>query len=305
MKVAVTGGSGFIGSLLVEHLEKAGHEVVSLDVRKPRPSTVQCHHAIDVRNSQAVANAFIGCEAVYHLAGPLAADTLKSPAASLDVQVCGTMSVLEAALEARVEKFILASSVYVYQGLSPDMEANEATPLDMARMNLFAAQKAMAECLVRTYAARSEGRLKCVILRIGSAYGGAQGSNAVAAFVHAAVRGAPIEVWGSGDRTSQFTFVLDIVEGCAAALRSEGQVFNLVSPEETSYAAVAATLGGRFGVPIVHRDAPEPTPFPYISSRRAIRDLGWQITPFADGLNFLISEVEGSELRNTPEHPES
>jgi nucleoside-diphosphate-sugar epimerase len=55
MKVAVTGGSGFIGSFLVERLEKAGHEVVSLDIRKGRPSTVQCHHAIDVRNSEEAA----------------------------------------------------------------------------------------------------------------------------------------------------------------------------------------------------------------------------------------------------------
>ena len=62
MKVAVTGGGGFIGSLLVGRLDKAGHDVVSLDVRQPRPSTVQRHHAIDSRNAQAVANAFIGCE---------------------------------------------------------------------------------------------------------------------------------------------------------------------------------------------------------------------------------------------------
>ena len=262
---------------------------------------MQNHHPIDIRNAQAVANAFIGCEAVYHLAGPLAADARKSPPASLDLQLWGTISVLEAALEAGVEKFILASSVYVYQGLSPDVEATEATPLDMARMNLFAAQKAMAECLVRTYTARSEGRLKWVILRIGSTYGGSQGSNAVAAFVNAAVRGAPIEVWGTGTRTNQFTFVLDIVEGCVAALQGEGQVFNLVSSEETSYAAVAATLADRFGVPMVHRDAPEPTPFPYISSRRARRDLRWQITPFAEGLDFFVR----SELSNTPERPES
>jgi UDP-glucose 4-epimerase len=292
MKVAVTGGSGFIGSALVERLEKAGHEVLSLDVRNP--SALECHRAIDIRNCKAVANELVGCEAVYHLAGPLAADARKSPSASLDLQLCGTTSVLEAALEARVEKLMLASSFYVYQGLSPEIEANEATRLDMTRMNLFAAQKAMAECLVHAYAARSEGRLKWVILRFGSAYGGAQGSNVIAAFANAAVRGAPIEVWGTGKRTNQFTFVLDIVEGCVAALRSEGQIFNLVSSEETSYAAVAATLTARFDVPVLHSHAPEQMPFPYISSRRARHDLGWETISFAEGLNLLVREVEGA-----------
>jgi nucleoside-diphosphate-sugar epimerase len=112
--------------------------------------------------------------------------------------------------------------------------------------------------------------------------------------VSSAVRGTPIEVWGSGIRTNQFTFLLDIVEGCVAALRSEGQVFNLVSSEETSYAALAATLAAQFGAPIVHRDAPDPTPFPYISSRRATRELGWRTTSFAEGLNHLVREVQGA-----------
>jgi len=198
-------------------------------------------------------------------------------------------------LEARLKKLILASSFYVYHGLSPDIDANEATPLDMARMNLFGAQKVMAECLVREYAARSDKRLKYVILRFGSAYGRANGSNVIAEFVNAAVRGAPIEVWGGGARTNQFTFVLDIVEGCVKALRSEGRVFNLVSPEETTYAAVAATLSARFDVAVSYRDAPEALPFPYVSSRRAMRELGWQTTSLEQGLNLLVHQAERAE----------
>jgi hypothetical protein len=64
-----------------------------------------------------------------------------------------------------------------------------------------------------------------------------------------------------------------------------------------------SAAGSAFSSCIVMR--PNQRPFPYISSRRAIRDLGWQITPFAEGLNFLVREVEGSEFRNTPEQPES
>ncbi len=92
MKLAVTGGSGFIGSALVERLEEEGHDVLSLDVRTPFGS--KGHQAF-----AATAFAFDGCEAVHHLAGPLAADVWRSPSASLDLQLRGTVSVLEAALE--------------------------------------------------------------------------------------------------------------------------------------------------------------------------------------------------------------
>ena len=114
MRVLVTGGSGFLGSHISDELVRRGHEVVVLDRhgsgRDDRESV-----AGDVRDSAAVLSALQGCDAVYHCGAVADLDHARNdPRLAIDVNVLGTLTVLEAAATAGVRRVMHASSVYVF-----------------------------------------------------------------------------------------------------------------------------------------------------------------------------------------------
>jgi UDP-glucose 4-epimerase len=290
MRIAVTGGSGFIGSRVSRALAEAGHDVVVLDVRPPDGDVE--YRRFDVCRDHA-APALAGADVVYHLAGPVAGAARDEPRRTAQLQLGGTAALLEACVPSSVRRFVLASSFYVYHGFAGSSEANEDSPLDIHAADLFGAQKLMSERLVRHYSESSQGELEYVVLRFGSAYGSGRCSNVVKTFLDAARAGRPIEVWGPGDRRNQFTYVDDIAHGCVAALGSGGdETFNLVSPEETTTVEAARKIGARYGVPVVEVPATAQSSFPYVSARKAIERLEWRPRTLEAGLELMLRETD-------------
>ena len=126
MRIAVTGGSGFIGSHLVDRLLLAGHEPVVLDLRPPHRPDVESKQ-VDVLDAASIKLALAGCEAVFHLAA--VADVNKAfeaPADAINRNVVGTARVLDAAMTNGVDRFFLASTVWVYGSAA----MSESGPLD-------------------------------------------------------------------------------------------------------------------------------------------------------------------------------
>jgi len=117
MKIAVTGGSGFIASHVVDHLIAAGHEVVCIDHRvRPHREDVQFED-IDVLNLSAVIQATRGCEYIFHLAAVSNVNYAhKYPVYTVDLNVNGTTNVLEAARLNNIKRVLFASTVWVYTG---------------------------------------------------------------------------------------------------------------------------------------------------------------------------------------------
>ena len=114
MRVLVTGGSGFLGSHIAEELVRRGHDVLSLDDRVP-PTAGYTAVVGDIRDREVVEQAMTGCEAVYHCAAIADLDQARSePRRATEVNVLGTLGVLEAAASLSVNRFMHASSVYVY-----------------------------------------------------------------------------------------------------------------------------------------------------------------------------------------------
>jgi UDP-glucose 4-epimerase len=288
VKTVVTGGRGFIGRSLIEQLRAAGHDAVAADVQATEGEG-GIGPRVDVLELDGLREAVAGADVVYHLAGPVLDGARRDPFGSSKLQLSGTLNVLEACRTTGVPKVVLASSFYVYDGLPADGIVNESSRLDPSRMELFGSLKVAAEQLVLGYARRFGMRFG--LLRFGSAFGWGDGSNLVQELLNAGLADRVLEVWGRGLRSNQYTYVEDIARGAVAALRVDDEVFNLISPDETSTSELARLMCRRFGFHMrLLTDKPEGADFPYMSSRKAARLLGWTAMPLADALDSLVTQ---------------
>ncbi|TMD98779.1 MAG: NAD(P)-dependent oxidoreductase [Chloroflexi bacterium] len=288
MRIVVTGGSGFIGRALMRELQRGGHDAVAADVRTS-DGLAGLSRCVDVLDVEQLKPAVAGADIVCHLAGPVLDTARSDPFWSSRLQLSGTLNVLDACRTAGVTKLVLASSFYVYDGLPAEGIVNESSRLDPSRMELFGSLKVAAEQLVLGYA-RKFG-LTYVILRFGSAYGWGEGSNLVQAFLAAGLEGRVLEVWGRGLRSNQYTYVDDIARGCVAALEADNDIFNLVASDETATGELASLMCRRYGFEMrLLVDKTEGADFPYMSSRKALRRLGWVTTPLEEALDRLVEQ---------------
>jgi UDP-glucose 4-epimerase len=288
LRAAVTGGSGFIGSRLVRELLESGHDVTSIDERVPRPiknDFVQCD-LLDFTKAKSVLQGF---DVVYHLAGCVLDDVRKDPYGGSTTNVDITRNVLEACHVNKIRKVLFASSFYVYDGISDKMIVNEETSLNTLNMELFGATKAFGESLLKEYHRRRG--LDYVILRYGSAYGLGECSNVIKTFLEACWKKEPTEVWGEGKRRNQYTYVDDLAKGSVLAIDKVNEVYNLISPEETSVRDLATLLTSKYGAQVVYNtERPEGASMPYMSSRKAIRELGWKPIGLEQGVERMVRE---------------
>lgn len=246
MKVLITGGAGFIGSHLAAKLVRNGDTVTVLDnlttgdVRNLEGSGVLWRDYGDVRDQPLVDRLVQHSEFVVHLAAVVGVKlALNHPAHTLDVNVGGTMNVLNAAKEHGVP-VLLASSSEVYGG-SMDVPFKESSPLELGPTTnpryAYAYGKAHDESMAM--AMRQEYGLAATVARFFNVAGPRQTGRygmVIPTFVRQALRGEPITVYGSGEQTRCFGYVDDVVDavirlmdGCAV-----GQVVNIGSTEEVA-----------------------------------------------------------------------
>ena len=201
MRVLVTGGSGFLGSHIAEELVRRGHDVISLDDEAP---PVAGYAAVigDIRDREMVKQAMAGCEVVYHCAAIADLDQSRlEPRRATEVNVLGTLGVLETAAALGVSRFMHASSVYVYARTG----------------SVYRTTKRAAEGLVSDLSGAWD--LQSTILRFGSLYGPrADANNAIARLIHQAVSQKCINFWGDGSEVREYVHVLDAASLAVDAL---------------------------------------------------------------------------------------
>lgn len=243
MNVLITGAAGFIGSHLAETLLAQGHTVVGLDnfdsyyarrIKEANLTAARTQEYFqlvegDIRDRACLTVLFKKhpIDTVVHLAAKVGVrPSLENPLDYEDINIKGTMMLLEAARGAGVKKFIFASSSSVY-GNNARVPFSETDNVDYP-ISPYAATKKAGELLCHTYHHLYGMAITC--LRFFTVYGPRQRPDlAIHKFVDLIEKGRPIPVYGDGSMRRDFTYIDDIIEGVVAAMeRCEGyDIYNL------------------------------------------------------------------------------
>jgi UDP-glucose 4-epimerase len=250
----VTGGTGFIGSHLVDRLVAEGYGVRVLDdLSAGKLENITAHLKAgsvdfvkgDIRDSAVVAKILGSVDVVVHFAALTSVTfSVEHPDLTFNVNVAGTQNLINACVEHAVSKFVFASSCAVYGDpeFLPVNETFKPNPISP-----YAESKLLGE----RYCLGVDKRqvLKPVVLRFFNVYGPRQGLNdysgVITRFIDRLRQNKPLTVYGDGSQTRDFVSVHDIVEAVLASMRSvnaHGQVFNIGSGKPTSINELAKTI---------------------------------------------------------------
>lgn len=233
MRILITGGAGFIGYHVARRLLGLGHEIALVDnfnefydpalkrrnVEDLRAEGTAALFEADILDAAALSGAFERTqpEAVIHLAAWAGVrPSIQKPALYAQVNVTGTVNVLELARRAGVQRFLFGSSSSVYGG-STRIPFREDDPVDRP-ISPYAATKRAGELLCHTYARNFSMDITC--LRFFTVYGPRQRPEmAIRKFARLILDGDEVPVFGDGRSRRDYTYVDDIVDGVVAALR--------------------------------------------------------------------------------------
>lgn len=311
--VLVTGGAGFIGSNLVGRLLEDGHRVVAVDdlstgslenlaeARSERAAGRFTFERLDIRRGglQAVMERHRP-EVVHHLAAQVdVRRSVADPLHDAEVNVLGTIAVLEAARQTGVRRMVYASSVGSYG--EPTLEE---LPVDETYDRPATSQYGTSKRVVLDYLAtyRELYGLESTALTLANVYGPHQTTagegGVVATFIGRMLDRQPCAIYGDGEQTRDFVFVDDVVHAFVLAMdRAEGQRLMIGTGHRTSinqlYHALAAAIG------YDHEPLREPARLGEVrhsalDARRAAAELGWKPwTPLEEGLAATLRWAAG------------
>jgi UDP-glucose 4-epimerase len=293
VRALVTGGSGFIGSHVVDRLLAEGHRVRVFDLLpwayEPRDG---CEVVTgDLLDPDVLHAAAAGCDVIVHLAA--AADVglvAEDPAAAERLNARGTLNVLEAARETGA-RVVYASTIWVYSDVA-ESDVDEDSQLALPS-HLYTATKLAGEMYCRSYGALYD--VPATILRFGIPYGPrARPAAVLPIFVRKALAGEPLTIAGDGLQTRRFVYVEDLADGVVRALApaAAGRVYNLVGDEDTSVRDIAEAVRAAVGDVEITYVAGRSGDFAgaRVSGERAARELGWRArTPFDEGVARYVA----------------
>ncbi len=250
MRFLVTGGAGFLGAALSNRLNQDGHQVrVIDDLSAGDPGQLDDDVLFtrgDVADRPKLWTLLQDIDCVYHLAARvLVSESILYPRRYNEVNVGGTVSVMEAMRDAGVQRVVLTSSGAVYGEQAEQPVREECRPNPQSP---YAVSKLAAEYYVRTIGAL--WGIETVILRVFNAYGPGQRlppshPPVVPRFLKQAQQGGSLVIFGGGGQTRDFVYVDDVVEalvGAATASDVDRRIINVGSGRETSINELASLV---------------------------------------------------------------
>ena len=260
-KVMVTGGAGFIGSHIAEHFCSLPEdvEVVVLDnFRSGHQRNLKAYETRgrlqfvegSVTDRELVERTAAGCDYIFHLAAMISVpESLERPYECVELNVNGTLSVLDAARKQGVKKVVLSSSAAIY-GDDPTLPKLES--MRPAPKTPYGITKLDGEYYLEMY--RQEYGVPTTSLRYFNVFGPRQDPKsqyaaAVPIFIHRAVRGDDITIFGDGKQTRDFVFVKDVVAAnvLAASTPAMHGVYNVAGGETVTILQLAESIVAEVG----------------------------------------------------------
>jgi UDP-glucose 4-epimerase len=254
MRTLVIGGAGFIGSHLVERLARDGHSVRVFDNlstgKRENLATVAGDVELvvaDVRHAERLRQEMRGCEVVFHQAAIVSVPySVEHPQETLEVNLRGTLNVLEAAKSAGVRRVVMASSAAVY-GEDPELPKRET--MIPSPISPYGLEKLASEHYLSIWT-KLFG-LETVALRYFNVFGPRQDpssaySGVISIFVDRILRSAPVTIFGDGEQFRDFVYVANVVDAnllAATRTQAAGRVYNVGCGKRTSLNELVATLG--------------------------------------------------------------
>jgi len=294
-RVVVTGGSGFIGSHVVDALKDAGYDVTVLDYRvQPHRPDVGFEN-VDLMDLSSVLSATRGAEHIFHLGAVSNVNyAYKYPVYTTSLNVVGTANVLEAARINGGARVYLASTVWVYNG-SPDGQCiDESTPFYLnGAGHIYTSTKMASEMLCHNYAQLY--KVPFTVLRLGIPYGPRMREELLMPiFIRKALNGEPLTISGKGNQYRNFIYVRDLADAHVAAMseKAVNQTYNLEGPRKITVLEVAEGIRKNIGEHVKIQFVPErPGDFggKEVSAGKAASELGWTATVlFEEGLRLTV-----------------
>jgi UDP-glucose 4-epimerase len=303
MKVLVTGGSGFIGSHVVDKLRDKGVEVRVYDGVMPTYRKDIEFYQGSILDIMALGFALNGIDAIFHLAAIAdVKDVYNEPYYSESINVRGTINVLEAARKSGIKRIIYGSTTWVYSE-TEENEVDEHTPLH-APSHFYTATKLAGEYYCQSYS-KLYG-LEVTILRYGIPYGPrARDGAVIPIFIKKALNGEPITIAGDGSQFRKFVYVEDLAEGNVLALKNiaKNKIYNLDGKEKITIKRIAETIKKILGNVKIEYIPARPGDFSgkEVHSKLAKEELGWEPKiSFEEGIRRYIDwyKKRDSEIKS-------
>ncbi len=282
-KSIVTGGSGFIGSHIVDELIKLGHEVIVIDDESAEAN--ECfycnskakYYKLSINDYEKFFHLFAGVNYVFHLAAESRIQpTLERPVIACQTNFIGTCNVLEASRQYGDNARVIYSSTSSGYGLKNEPPLDESMERDC--LNPYSVSKVAAEDLCKMY--YTLYKLETITLRYFNVYGERQPEKGhyapvVGLFMKQNSEGKPMTVVGDGLQTRDYTYIDDVVEAnilAAATDKGLGLVHNIGTGTSNSILDIVEMIGGdHIHVP----SRPGESRHTRANNSRAKQNLGW------------------------------
>ena len=252
----ITGGAGFIGSNLTDHLVRIGHKVIVLDNFVSGKKSNLSHHRkqdvkiikIDISKSKNLDKYFKGVHYVFHFAAlAQIIPSIKNPKKYFKNNVIGTLKVVEAAKKAKIKKLVYAASSSCY-GIPKKLPTSEKDKIDLN--NPYAVTKFIGEEIIMRYGLMF--KMPNISFRFFNVYGprlniSGQYSAVIGNFLSQTKNNKALTIVGDGKQTRDFIHVDDIAKAWVKVIKSKciNKVYNLGSGKKTSINTLAKIFNGK------------------------------------------------------------
>ena len=317
MQVLVTGGAGFIGSHVCEQLLKRGDQVIIVDelndfyspsIKKENLADIKKHgnykfYQVDICNKEQLKEIFIKekPDSVIHLAARAGVrPSLSQPILYEQVNVIGTIHLLELCRQMPVSNFVFASSSSVY-GINSKLPFSETDPINQP-ISPYATTKRSGELLAFNYSHLYSLPITC--LRFFTVYGPRQRPEmGIHKFTRKIFNDEPIEIYGSGKSCRDYTYINDIVEGVINALDRVKQfaIYNLGESSPINLSDLVLTIEQAVGKKAITKYLPDqpgdvPITFADISLAKAELDFNPK-TDIKTGISYFVDWYKEKFIR--------